>query len=226
MIYYGNDNTVINTEGFRYVNRGMKACIYEKDGLVFKKFNTDTQPKYILKKKVFKKLKSLDIPHFITLDNYYYQFKGLNELLCIDAYTYKYIDQDNTTLLFQDKEYILEMVNELTKAIDCFTKNGIGLFDCHSGNIIFSENDVTIIDPDMFYLSKMPSRILNRKNKIKLLNYIKSTLNSNIEKYCDSSYYYNYAKLFDFKVNSDTDIVKELDSKIKEKTIYNSLRNK
>lgn len=171
-------NGVIDTADFEFYNKGTCANIYKKDKLILKKYKLDCSYSSMISTKVFQRLKENDIPHIVKLyDSYYNDISFLNRFLKMDAYTMKYAGEDIDSLLNSPSDYFLEMVLALEHILPLLTKTRILLNDMNAYNIIFSKDDVTIIDPDSFYISNFhSSSYILRNNQGALMEYVLSPL--------------------------------------------------
>lgn len=173
-----SSNGVIDTGEFNLYSQGTCASIYKKDALILKEYKFNCKYCYMISTSVFQLLKELQLPHIVKLyDAYYTDTSFWKYFLKMDAYTMEYAGERIDSLLESSREYFLEMVLELERLLPLLTRYRILLNDTNSYNIIFSKNDVTIIDPDLFCVSKWhSSSFILKYNQNALLEYIISTL--------------------------------------------------
>lgn len=216
----------LDTTGFVYYDEGSCAKVYKKGQLLLKTYKLDCKYYHMISPKLFNFLKNADFPHMLKLRDYYYLDKSLwNKIIGIEAYTMDYAGERIPSLLNASTEYLLDMVSDLEKMIALLSKQKIIMKDTHGGNIIFSENDVTVIDPDQFSFAKFSSYAsVLKRNKYAILNYIISSMVYEIEddpkgkKYCFDLYSLKYVDL--------DCLAKSLKDFFTEETPYLSLKNK
>ena len=72
----------------------------------------------------------------------------------VRAYSYKYIEESPIKSIDLPIEYSLRSLYELNKFIKELNKRGIQIVDAHGSNCIPSKNNIVIIDPDSYMLSR------------------------------------------------------------------------
>ena len=175
-LYSKNGN--LDTSGFMYYNEGSCAKVYKQGQMLLKAYKIDCKYWNMINLKLFQRIKEANIPHMLKLYDYYYAEKSFwNYILGMEAYTMGYAGERIPSLIHAKTEYLLDMIADLEKILPELCKNKILLNDTHYGNIIFSENNVTIIDPDRFYLVKHHGYdYILKKNKEAIVDYVISTM--------------------------------------------------
>ena len=213
-------------QNFEYFKSGKCANIYKKDDILLKIYNSHCKSQYYLKKKVFNLLKELNISNIATLYEYYYLYDKMNNFVPMDAYTMKYIENDNINILDQPKEYLIDTVRNLEDTCLKLADNRIKMHDVHANNVILNNNGPTLIDVDTYNLYKLSSfKKIYLNNKLELLNFLKSRIKKDIKlKQIEFAFY----KLdYLLRLNNDsqtvTDIVKQV---FVDDTVSESLLNR
>ena len=189
-----SDSNILNTDSFSYLDEGSRAYIYKHGDVLFKYYKGDCKYRYYISKKMFLRLKELNCTHIVKLYDLYYTSNKRFFGQIFDGYTMAYCGERVSSILNLPTSYLLEMVHELEqKTMVELSKAQIVMSDTHYGNIFFTDNDVTIIDPDSFYtpLFCNTSRVLE-ENRNKLWEYLLSTF---IHELYDG---YNYRRLCDY----------------------------
>ena len=176
MNLYSKYNT-LNTDSFSYLDEGSRARIYKDGDLLLKFYKSDCKYRYYISKKMFLIIKQLHVPHIVKLYYLYYLDEKKHFGQIFEGYTMNYCGERISSVLCQPTEYLLELVHELEqKTIVELSKAHIIMSDTHYGNIFFTDNDVTIIDPDSFYVPFFgkDSYVLEENQK-RLWEYLLST---------------------------------------------------
>ena len=224
-MFYNLDDEIFITKDFEFLNEGMCAKLYRLDDIVLKIYKFDCTYKYYIRKSMFNKLKELNIPNIVELLDYYYYYKSkLYKLLPPDAYTMKYVEDDNISILNTNVEYLLETISSLEKTCLKLSKNKIEINDAHSKNIIFNKNGATLVDVDSFCFSRLKSfQKLFLYNQKQIVKYLKSRLINEYNSMNIYTYKLNY--LLDFNsLTSNISITDELKKIMDKKTPIESLR--
>ena len=107
--------------------------------------------------KVFKEIdngidkNNLSFINNLKLDNFY----QINDFLFDDnnnfaAYTMNYYRPSNDSILLMPTMYTLDNLNTIGKSIGVLTDNHIFIPDLHSDNVIIGDNNITVIDTDIY----------------------------------------------------------------------------
>ncbi len=164
-----------NIESYLYLSEGKNAKVFVYKDNLLKLYKYDCTYKSMISKSMFKTLKEIENKNFVDLGEIVYREK---ERLFIDGYTMKKVDGDKIDLIEADTEYFLEMMHCLDNLADEFTRKRIIMYDTHEKNIIFTENNVTVIDPDKFFKSIRNKKNIFLINKLRIMEYINCTLMS------------------------------------------------
>lgn len=169
----------INLDDFKVLGNGKCADTYHDGTMVFKKYKEDTRSDYKISKEVFNILKDINNPHFIELYDIY-MLTSLPERLLyflnasiftIDAYTAKYYKKDYIDPLYINKDYLLSNLHEIEKIFCELSRYRVKVGDIHANNTVYTNDTITIIDPDFFQLStssQLEIEILNKRHIITL----------------------------------------------------------
>ena len=223
MYLYG-ENKRLDTNHFKYFDEGGRAIVYKNKEVLLKYYRTGCKYCFYMSKKLFNILKELNLPHLVTLyDMYYNQKSVLNRFKLMDGYTMKLVTNKVEHITNQRTEYLLDMISELEKMIDVLSRNKIIMEDNHYRNIIFSENDVTIIDPDQFYIAPLSSYegVLEENKKI-LIGYVLASICNDM---CDGYNYLYFQDLLDpLRRGDNTCIAKKFSDYFQEPTPYLTIK--
>lgn len=123
--------------------------------------------------KVFKEIdngidkNNLSFINNLKLDNFYqindFLFDGNNNFA---AYTMNYYRPSNDSILLMPTMYTLDNLNTIGKSIGVLTDNHIFIPDLHSDNVITGDNNITVIDTDIYAKS-----LFFDKDKLEVRNY-------------------------------------------------------
>ena len=196
MEYYDSKGNLVELNKSSTSYEGRNAIVYKlENGISFKEYfcSGDT----IISQSMFEFLKSVNNPNFINLIDRYYKslkvkdykafLKSISDTTPtedirnidtykIDAYTYYWIEQESIDFLEEDKEYILENFRALLNLADYFSQNRIGLADIKTDNVICNQNNIVLIDPDMYYfIPEFSKTDIHKKNRLRII-YLMSSL--------------------------------------------------
>lgn len=196
MIYYDSKGKIVEFNGVKTNLEGANGEIYKINSqIAYKKYFSYGECK--IKQAIFEFLKSVNNPNFINLIDRYYKslkvkdYKAFLKSIIdttptedirnidtykIDAYTYYWIEQESIDFLEEDKEYILENFRALLNLADYFSQNRIGLADIKTDNVICNQNNIVLIDPDMYYfIPEFSKTDIHKKNRLRII-YLMSSL--------------------------------------------------
>ncbi len=189
MTYYSEDNEILDTQEFEYFDSGGCANIYKNGDTLLKVYKYDCNYRYFLGKKMFRLIKTSNIPNMVKLLDLYHRSNNLlYKKLPLDAYTMEMVKGKRVTLINQKRDYLRDVISQLEETINGLCEKKILLEDPSAQNIIFKEDGVTIIDPDQFLSGRFLSKTdIYTYNKNQVIQYINRTISeeSNVK-----SYYY------------------------------------
>lgn len=230
MSYYNRNRKELNLENHEreYLNHGNCANVFRYGNIILKEYYPGTSYFFRLKPKVFDILKNINNRHFIELFDIYKDMDSLDLFIyrikkssfITDAYTAKYYPEDPINILYEPTDYILDNFRELEILFKIFTNNKILTSDVKRDNTIMTNDNIIIIDPDLFFHSSDPQYYISLKNKISILNLLKSIFTDNIYKANMNSSNFllaaNYLNdLINIKITEETDITFEISKKLK-----------
>lgn len=172
----------IDTQNFTYYKSGQFSDVYKSGDTLLKIYKSDAQYRYYMSRRLFHLLKKYDIPNLVKLIDYYHNFCGRTDrLLPMDAYTMVFVKDKKVELTEMDLDYINKILNMLEDTLEELSKNHILIEDSHEGNILFTENGVTILDPDQFlHIKLLTKRFIYQLNKEKIIKAMNDTINLEI----------------------------------------------
>lgn len=177
-IYYSSKDEILDTKNFTYFNSGRFSNVYKNDDILLKIYLSDVKYNSIISKKIFLLLKKYNIPNLVRLKDYYHAFSGkIEKMLPIDAYTMDYVKDKKVELLDMDKKYMNDITKMLEETLEELSKKHILIEDSHEGNILFTENGVTILDVDQFVrIPILTQKYIYQLNKEKVVKAINDTI--------------------------------------------------
>ncbi len=225
MSYYNRKYNKIKTDNMKFLDCGECAKVLYNNEMIFKEYYSQTTNEYRIKQEIFDLLKSINNPHLMELYDTYCNF-NLLELVSnkiglipfyIDAYTAKYYPDASVNILYENKDYILDNFRELEKLFEIFTDNMICTDDIKRDNTILGKENITIIDPDLFYRVKESKDYVSTTNKKKLLKLFRSILSNYArkEENCGKLISYIDTEIVNLDITSSTDVTCELSKKLK-----------
>ena len=177
--FYTINGEKVIFDNYKEYTKGNCGYLYKKDNTILKIYTTSCKYNYYVTKKMFNLLKELNIPNIVTLYDYYYYNNAplFNHIIPPDAYTMKYIRDDNIDITKVSRDYLLETVNALEKTCIELSKNKILIGDAHHGNIIFNSNGVTLVDIDSYFTNNILTfKRIQLHNKKKILYFFRSKI--------------------------------------------------
>ena len=174
---------------------------------------------------MFDKLQELDLPNIVKLYNYYYlEVSKLNRFLHMEAYTMEQIEKDDTILLEQNKEYLLNALYSLEETCLYLARNKIEINDAHSSNVIFNKQGATLIDVDTYCIRKMKNvDKVFLHNKAQILYILGNQVKKELQNNNYGIDYYKVMYLFNIDIMRKS-LAQAVDEKFKEETLLESLK--
>lgn len=168
----------LDTQEFTYYGSGQFSNVYKHDDTILKIYKDDIGIRNYMSIRNFKFLRECDIPNFVKLIDYYHMFKGrIEKHLPMDAYTMEFVKDKKIELSDMSTEYLLDICKKLEETLEELSNKHILIEDAHEGNILFTENGVTIIDVDQFlHINLLTKRFIYQLNKEKIIKSINDTL--------------------------------------------------
>lgn len=233
MKYYDSKGNLVElTKNESFSTKGTTANIYKsEDGIAYKKYFEDSEIN--ISQPMFEILKAIDNPHFIKLIERYYselQVIDYNHFIesisdtkpnydftfsypyRISLYTYYWIQKESIDLLEEDKEYLLDNLNELFKLSNILSRNHVRLSDMKVENCICNKSGIVLIDPDLYFF--VSGRLPFDKNRFKIL-YLVSKLCQTLTRHNDFETTVKIKELFSDCYDDTNKAVKTLSKKLR-----------
>ena len=187
MKYYDRNcqTTEFDIQQMEKVGKGECAQVYRyQSDKILKVYFSTTVLEARLQPRVFDILKDIENEHLMKIYQLYSDMNYLSQILykmkCLsfttDAYTAEYYQEQKINALEEPTEYLLDNVKELEDLFDIFTKKQAITWDVKRANTVMDSNNIIIIDPDLFYISKLSNVYTARTNKMNLLRLVRSIL--------------------------------------------------
>lgn len=182
MPYYSCKKEIIDTQKFQYFDQGGCAVVYRNGDTLLKIYNETCKKRHRINKRMFKTIKTSNIPNMVKLYDYYYEEPGLvGKFSPIDAYTMEMAKGKKIDLLEQKRDYLKDMIDQLENVIDRLVELKVVIEDPTSKNIIFTDQGPLILDPDQFlHMPLFTRKFLYELNKEKMIIYINRTIDDSI----------------------------------------------
>ena len=189
---------------YKKIAEGSTASIYKKNNIVLKQYCYYCRPIFKIDEDLFYILKDIDNKNFVKL----YKLKKSHDT--IEGYTCEYLEPADIKIVYKDRYYTLDNINDLSKLVERLSYLGILINDAIASNVIMQNNRIVIIDPDSYnVMYSMSYDELLLRNKKELLKYIKDLYSSCFRGY-QVDEYEAINKIFDFNVKSDSNLCYEL----------------
>ena len=107
---------------------------------------------------VLKKIRELDLPNFYKILEFLFD-KDNNFV----AYTMKHYDSTDKSIITMPSAYTLDNFYTLVGSFNILTDNDIAVDDLHSFNAIIGEENMTLIDADLYYFNYTNNDIEEKK---------------------------------------------------------------
>ncbi len=176
---FSSKDEKIDTTNFTYYKSGHFSDVYKSGNTLLKIYKENTTYKYYMSRRLFLLLKKYNIPNLVKLIDYYHNYCGkVDKLLPMDAYTMEFVNDKKVKLIDMNLEYIDKVVDMLEETLEELSKNHILIEDSHDGNILFTENGVTMLDPDQYLHVRLLTRnFIYQLNKEKIIKAMNDTIN-------------------------------------------------
>lgn len=210
----------VEINDFTYFKSGNCANIYRKDDILFKKYNCDCKYKDYMTRNVFNAIKKNNIPNMVELYDYYYKKNNLLfHILSLDYYTMKCVTDTKITFIDSSKEYLKDVLTKLEDTVERLSELKICIGDASSDNILFTENGVTLLDPDFYRITRyLSKKEVYNYNVYQVILYISRTIYKEL---------YNKITITDhtyFDYDSNDGLVNSFMKSFKNETVRKSLK--
>lgn len=237
MIYYNSEGKKIEFKKNKdkFINNGYCANVYKYDSkYAIKIYNHNCNKEYRLKKDMFYEIDDIKSDNLVKIYDTLYKKNIQNSLkkfifttlykendflnnYIIDGYLMKYYEPSKLNILETDIEYMLQNMYQLEKLFNIFTNKSILVQDVKIGNIILGENNIVIIDPDLFDKVSYSYELLRSINNSELLKLFKSLfiyhykfLKNKIPNFEEKN-----DKLFNMNLNDSVDVTSKISKKMR-----------
>lgn len=222
MPYYNKNGEELKLDSMIFLNNGCCADVFYDKSIIFKRYYAQTEAVNRIDEGVFELLKDIHNSHLIKLIDMYSDF-DLDEFhqysrgkidFRIDGYTARYYKENNINILMENKDYLLDNINELELLFQLLSENYIYTDDLKRENTILGKNEIVIIDPDYFSINMDFSKsFISLWNKIKLLELLRNIMKGFIDnKSKDHVRLIN--DLFDIPLNYNTSLASDVSKKL------------
>lgn len=171
--------TKVEKDNFTYIGECFCARVFSAGGTILKCYKKRMPTANEITSGLFKILKSFKNPNFIELYGSAPERSLIEKIRAklglsyiVGGYTAKYYQKGNIDILNGCKEYLLWNLFNLEILLNEFTENQIVAHDLSRDNVIYTNDDIVIVDPDLFgefKVSKEIIKAINRKELIYLL---------------------------------------------------------
>lgn len=171
--------TKVEKDDFTYIGEGFCARVFSDGKTILKCYKKRMPTANRVTSGFFETLKSFKNPNFIELYESFPEQSLIERVRAklglsyiVGSYTAKYYQEENIDILNGYKEYLLYNLFNLEKLLNEFTENQIVSHDLSRDNVIYTSDDIIIVDPDLFGEFKVSKDIvkdINRKELIYLL---------------------------------------------------------
>lgn len=223
MIYRNRKGNIYTPKELEYLSAGGCSYISHNETEIWKEYFSDTKPWCRITEEVFDLLKSINNEHLIELFDIYttlsssefekYQNKEIP--FRTDAYSARYYPNNETRLLEEPTDFLLDNFWEIEKLFDTFTDESTLTEDVKRENAVIGPNGIIIIDPDCFQTIHFPKEKIAIKNKKNILELLRSIA---IAEMIEDNYNKELASIYDLtdiEITKDTNVTYEISKKLK-----------
>lgn len=187
-----NRKVIFNSKNLNYLDKGGCAKVFtiNETDKIFKKYFKSTPTDLRISKEIFNLIRLIDSRNLMKVFDIFTScdfniFKDTNSHKII-GYTAKYYKSDDINPLLLDKEYLIENFRNLEKLIDIFNDLNILTKDLKEENVVFTKDNIVIIDPDLFSKPDKNKDFIKKFNSCELF----SLLINIIVKYSGNTKYF------------------------------------
>ena len=176
MELYSKSGKLTTFNNLVYLNEGNCAKVYRYNDYLFKIYNDDCNYHLKIKKEIFMILRDLNAPSIVKLREYF-SYRKFSLSKRPDAYTMDILPSSKKKLIYCDKTYLENTFYDLEQTIKLLDKLNIIIDDIHSKNVLFTEQGIYLIDPDLFRKKTIFDSVsAYRINKAILIAYFNAVL--------------------------------------------------
>ena len=175
--------TKVEKDNFTYIGEGFWARVFSDGGTILKCYKKRMPTANEIISDLFKILKSFKNPNFIELYGSVLERSLIEKIRAklglsyiVGGYTAKYYQEENIDILNGCKEYLLWNLFNLEILLNEFTENQIVAHDLSRDNVIYTNDDIVIVDPDLFGEFKVSKEIIKAINRNELIYLLESMI--------------------------------------------------
>ena len=173
MILYSHKNPVIDSSRLEFFDEGGCAEVFFYYNLFLKIYKPNCDNHLKIKKYIFELLKVIDAPNIVKLIDCYFNIEEVSSRIA--AYTMNPVNGKKIDLMKCERNHLIELFKNLEVTLKLLSKYEIILDDLHKKNIIFTDDCITILDPDLFFKKNIFYNCDSyRLNKLKLIDFLNS----------------------------------------------------
>lgn len=131
---------------------------------VFDRYPIRKEDNAIFNEDVFNIIKKIKPQNFYTLYELYFN----RTLTKIVAYLSKYYPKEDINILTMPVDYTFDNLYALYRSFSLLAEHNICVCDTSDSNVILSSNTITVIDTDMYYISKSEEQHVLENNMYNL----------------------------------------------------------
>ena len=211
------------------IGSGSFGEVYKCDDLAIKIYDSATYDCDNIHIDIFEDLRDIDLPGFLKLVDYSTVMcrkeklskkrdYNVDEKEVINAYSSKFIEASKEKMIDKPIEYTLNTLYEFKKVLDELNKRKILISDPHNENVIINDNNLVIIDPDLYRYHPNPDKMNNKR--------IKEFI---IDLWCEEYGVYEHKNWYNigeyFEGSNMEDCIKNMKEKVRTKTPRECLDN-
>ena len=171
------NNYIFDYDESNLIGVGKYASVYKSGDTAVKVFDQVDFRSETIDENLFNELKEIELNGFIKLYDYSIEMCSSDskhkspyakKKRIVSSYTSKYYKPSKEMMIDKPMEYTINSLYELKKVYEELNNRGIEIVDAHQENVIITEDNLVIIDPDRFYFSNYPNYI----NEKRIIEYI------------------------------------------------------
>ena len=157
-------------------DKGSRGDVYRYGDIAIKKYRNVSYDCDNIQLDMFENLREIQLPAFVELidcttevvedERETYDIYGRpNKREVVSAYSSRFYETSDEFMIDKPMDYTLNSLYEFKKLVEELNKKDIVIADSHGENLIVTDNNIVIIDPDFYRKHKNPDKINQKRVK-------------------------------------------------------------
>lgn len=212
ILYNEKKKSLIVDESKFFDCGGCSRIVHFNDEKCLKVYYDETPPACRIKPDIYYDLKILHDDYLVEIYQLFYD----ENLYQVTGYLMKYYKEERLKILNMEVEYTLYIMDKLMQLFDKISSKNIIVDDLKRESIIYNNEKIILVDPDMFFRSDLSVISCKISNYEQLITLFKNIYRFEIVQFLELDYRVNPYGILDniFCIEPNEQMVKSLSKKL------------